>query len=219
MKVGPLQVEIHGAPARRVMPTHDEAYYFESIHALCRMLDEIPWLLAGGLAVPFTLGGFFREHDDIDIMVPCASMPAACIQFRSAGYQLFKRVIFSHNARSIVVRYPVEPGTEVRPNLNYAMLRLKDQSKYRILDKIDIHPYQIKDGILESDYRGPMLEVSDSVQSLSIKTGHKTQFKCLDLRYVARLKQARHGTKHQIDLIAIEQGVKTAASKVQQCST
>ncbi len=214
MRIGPLLLETHGARKRLAAPRHDAAYYFESLHTLCRIMDNVPWLLAGGLTVPFTLGKFFREHHDIDIMVPFTSMARVTVKFRSAGYRLFKRVIVSHNARGFVVRYPVREIAGIKPSLNCAMLKVKGHCVHQILRKIDIHPYQITDGVLLSDYRGPALAVNRSIKGCPIETGHDTQFRCLDLPYVARLKQARHGVKHEIDLIAIEQGIGSAVLKI-----
>ena len=216
MKVGPLLLEIHDAPKHIVTPHRDETFYFESVHTLCLILKDVPWLLAGGLAVPFTLGRFFREHNDIDVMVPFTSMPSACVQFRSAGYQLYKRVIASHNTRSVIIRYPVRNITKIKPNLNCSMLRIKGDGQYGILDKIDMHPFETKNGVLLSDYRGPILEVNAPLHSDPIETGLDTQFQCLALSYVARLKRVRHGVKHQIDLVAIEQGVDSAMTLMQQ---
>lgn len=218
MKVGPLLVEAHGASKHPDTLHRDEAYYFESLHALCRILNDVPWLLAGGLAVPFILGRFFREHSDIDIMIPVESMSSAYKRFRLAGYRLFRRVIVSHQGRRLVIRYPIASVTDIKSNLNCAMLKVEKRSAPLIMQKIDIHPYKIESGFLVSDYRGPTLKIEASIKSAPVHTGHETSFRCLNLSYVARLKLSRHGVKHLIDLAAIEGGVDCAKAKMRQRS-
>lgn len=70
-------------------PAEDPSLYLERLGELAAILTDVPWLLAGGLAIPLTLGGFYRRHYDVDVAFPLEAFPGVDAAMRRAGYYLW----------------------------------------------------------------------------------------------------------------------------------
>lgn len=171
------------------------------------MLDGIPWLLAGGLAIPVTLGRFYRAHSDIDVAFPLEELPRVDVALRRAGYYLTtSRPMSFFGKLRFALSVPVRadgPFVRYRPR----KLKYRDGTGARraphLLSVIEVLPYRVVDGVwttCDGRYRFPV------VRPLA---GHRTrtpaghEIACLDLHYVGEIKKRIPEPKHSIDLAVI----------------
>lgn len=81
MRLGAIELHRDRPPA-----AEDFAIYDQRIAELAAILHGTPWLLAGALAIPVTLGGFYRRHYDVDVAFPLDAFPRVERAMRAAGY-------------------------------------------------------------------------------------------------------------------------------------
>ena len=188
-------------------PAEDSSQYLPRLNELAGILKDIPWLLAGGLAIPMTLGRFYRTHYDIDIAFPLDEFPRLDSAMRRAGYylttsrpmSLFGRMRFAlsvpvradgafvrHRPRKL--KYRDATGTRPRPHL---------------LSVVEVLPYRVVDGVwttCDGRYRLPLVRPLAG-HRVSTSGGH--EIACLDLHYVAEVKKGIDQPKHTQDLAVI----------------
>lgn len=70
----------------------------EDIHLLNNFLDNLAknlagleWMVAGGLSIPLTTGKFYRNHEDLDILVKKEHLSGLVKAIQTSGYALFSR--------------------------------------------------------------------------------------------------------------------------------
>jgi len=84
VRLGSLEVGRYGPSVAE----HPSAY-MDRLAELAGMLRGLPWFLAGGLAIPVTLGRFYRRHHDVDIAFPEDTFQDVEAAMRRAGYALW----------------------------------------------------------------------------------------------------------------------------------
>ena len=188
-------------------PAEDASQYLPRLSELAGILQDIPWLLAGGLAIPMTLGRFYRKHYDIDIAFPLEEFPRLDAVMRDAGYylttsrpmSLFGRMRF---ALSIPVRAD-GPFVRHRPR----KLKYRDATGTRprphLLSVVEVLPYRVVDGVwttCDGRYRFPLVRPLAGCR-VKTKAGH--EIACLDLHYVGEIKKRIDHPKHTQDLAVI----------------
>ena len=188
-------------------PSEDPSLYPKRLGELAEMLAGIPWMLAGGLAIPMTLGRFYRRHYDIDVVFPVEEFSRVDLALRGSGYflttyrpmSIFGRMRFAlsvpirsdgffvrHRPRKL--KYRDGTGARRRPNL---------------LAVVEALPYRIADGCFAScdgRYRFPLVRPLEG-HRVETPAGHTIA--CLDLHYVGEIKKRTIAPKHTLDLAVI----------------
>lgn len=179
------------------------------------MLDGLPWALAGWLAIPVTIGRFYRPHYDVDIIFPHEAFGDVEQAMRAADFGLWTYFPFSLFGRVRgALHVPVtSSGPIVRRRTR--KLKFRDASGRRraphLLSLIEALPYRIEsDHIVTSDgrHRIPM-------QVPVIGHRHRTpsgyEIPCYHLHYVAYYKYPKTEPKHAEDLAIIESLLRATA--------
>lgn len=188
-------------------PAEDQSLYLDRLGELAEILDGIPWLLAGGLAIPVTLGRFYRRHYDVDVAFPLAEFGRVDAVMREAGYFLTTcRSMSLFGALRFAVSVPVRhdgPFVRRRPR----KLKYRDGTGARrhphLLHVVEAMPYRIEDGCFAScdgRYRYPLTRPLEGYRRHTPK-GHAIP--CLNLHYVGEIKKTIAHPKHTQDLAVI----------------
>ena len=104
----------------------------DSLDELAKMLpQEIPWTLSGGIAIPLTLGKFYRNHYDIDIAFPESSLKDIVSNIEKHNYKLASRAMMMHTYRnqklSIYKFMNVDEALSKRKsNMDLRLVKIKD---------------------------------------------------------------------------------------------
>ena len=186
---------------------HDSSRYRERLSELAAVLDGIPWLLAGGLAIPMTLGRFYRDHSDIDVAFPVEEFPRLDAAMREAGYYLStSRPMSLFGALRCALSIPVSAtGTFVRRRPR--KLKYRDHTGARpagqLLSVVEVMPYRVVDGVwttCDGRFRVPLAR---PLAGYRTKTSAGHEIACLDLHYVGEVKKRIADPKHTLDLAVI----------------
>src|SRR4030042_2799982 len=114
LKLGSHQLVLARQPLRllrRAMP-EDIVDMEEDLDSLARLLEgDFAWCLAGGMAIPASLGRFYRRHTDIDIEVEGSNLGRLVEKARAEGYGLFSRGAVARLGKTTMVFHFV-PLTE-----------------------------------------------------------------------------------------------------------
>jgi hypothetical protein len=190
-----------------VRPAEASSHYMERLGELARILAGIPWLLAGGLSIPLTLGRFYRRHYDIDVAFPLEEFPRVDDAMRRAGYYLTtNRPLSLFGALRCSLSVPVRvdgPFVRHRPR----KLKYRDATGTRghpnLLAVVEAMPYRIVDGCFAScdgRYRIPLVHPLEGHRIVT-PAGHTIA--CLGLHYVGETKKRAPDAKHTMDLAVI----------------
>ncbi|MGA8261913.1 MAG: hypothetical protein WB783_17005 [Arenicellales bacterium] len=206
--VGPVAIEtVHPKPFR-IEPESDPAPYLEALRALQRMLAPGTWALAGGLAVPITMGCFYRRHGDVDIVMPLGVFSDVVRAFRAGGYELYTSWAVTHHSRGLLLECRIKsdgPTLRLRPRRLYVR-RPARGVEGTLLGKIDLYPYRDRGSHLETCNSNRVLAKRTMRCSSLAPFSRAGQVSCLDLENVACLKTLRTGAKHQLDCVVIRDG-------------
>jgi hypothetical protein len=188
-------------------PTEDPSLYPQRLGQLAEILAGIPWMLAGGLAIPVTLGRFYRRHYDVDVVFPLSEFPRVDHAMRTAGYALttYRPMSFFGKMRfavSVPVKYD---GLFVRRRPR--KLKYRDVTGARrapnLLSVVEALPYRIEDGCFQScdgRYRFPLVR---PLEGYRVHTPQGHAIPCLNLHYVGEIKRRIDEPKHTLDLAII----------------
>lgn len=183
----------------------DPSLYMERLESLAAILDGIPWILAGGLTIPLTLGGFYRRHYDVDVSFPVEEFPRVVAAMRRAGYFLstyFPMSLFGafRCALSAPVRWN---GWVVRRRPRKLKFREVAGGVPHLLTWVDALPYRITDGrfvTCDGRFDFPLVE---PLVGHRMVTRHGHEIACLNLHYVGAIKEMIAEPKHSLDLQVI----------------
>jgi hypothetical protein len=177
------------------------------------MLQGLPWFLAGGLAIPVTLGRFYRRHHDVDIAFPVDAFPEVETAMQRAGYALwtyFPMSLFGACRAALLVRIH---ATGALARWRPRKLKFHDASGARprphLLQVIEALPYRVVDGCFATCDGRHRVPLDRPLAGCTVLTPAPIQ--CLDLHYVARLKQGRREPKDLLDLDVIRDRALPAA--------
>ena len=188
-------------------PAEDPSAYLQRLGELAGILDGIPWLLAGGLAIPMTLGRFYRAHYDIDVAFPMDELPRLDAAMQRAGYYLS-----TSRPMSLFGRMRFALSVPVRADGSFVRHRPR-KLKYRdatgahpspnLLSVVEVLPYRVVDGVwttCDGRFRVPLVRPLAG-HRVTTPTGH--EIACLDLHYVREAKKGIDHPKHTLDLAVI----------------
>lgn len=176
--------------------TVDDATLRRRISELAAILDGIPWVLGGGLAVPMTLGSFTRSHYDVDLLFDDAQFPAIERAFTKAGFALWQRFPMSVFGR-------LRGAFELRVHEHWLLPRLRrrklqfraDVGHESQLQVVDALPFRIVDGVLCTCDRRQRVPLTVPLVGHVARTAAGHEVPCLHLSYVAMLKGGRREPK------------------------
>ena len=190
-----------------VKPAEDPSRYLERLGMLAEILAGIPWLLAGGLSIPLTLGRFYRRHYDIDVAFPLEQFARVDAVMREAGYYLTTYRPFSFfGAMRMALSVPVRvDGSFVRHRPR--KLKYRDGTGARrhpnLLSVVEVMPYRVVDGCFAScdgRFRFPLVAPLEGHRVIA-PNGHAIP--CFNLHYVREAKKRTDEPKHTQDLAVI----------------
>ena len=210
--VGRVTIETVLPKTVRVEPESDPGPYMDALRALQRMLVPGTWALAGGLAVPVTMGRFYRRHGDIDIVMPLGGLADVVRAFRAGGYELYTSWAVTHHSRGLLLECRITsdgPAVRLRPRRLYVRRRVSSMDG-TLLEKIDLYPYRDRCGHLETCNTHRVLATPAMQRSSLAPFSQPGQVSCLHLNNVASLKRLRTGAKHQLDCTVIRGGLDAA---------
>jgi len=208
IRVGPVTLACLPPKEASVCAETDAAPYLNAIEHLGRMLAPDTWALAGGLVIPISVGGFYRRHTDIDIVMPLARLCDVVDAFRAGGYELYTNWSVSHHSRGILLQCRVRSDgglVKMRPRRLYVKRREPAMDE-PLLEKIDLYPYRERDRGLETCNTRRVLSRRTMQRSALAPFGRPGDVQCLHLDNVASLKSLRSGTKHRLDCMVIRDG-------------
>jgi hypothetical protein len=180
----------------------------DCIAELAAILDGLPWVLGGGLAIPFTLGEFHRVHDDVDLLFDDAAFPDIEAAFARSGYVLWQHYTMSffgalHGAWHLRVREHSLPARVRRRKLKFRY----DASRHRevpALQCVDALPFRTFGKVLHTcDGRHRIPLVAPIVGHVA-RSARGHAIPCLHLSYVAQLKGPRRDPKDLVDFARIK---------------
>lgn len=181
--------------------------YAERIGELADILDGVPWVLGGGLAIPFTRGEFHRVHTDVDLLFEERHFPAIHEAFVARGYELWQ-----HYTMSLFGAFTGAVHVRLRPDSLLARIRRR-KLKYRdatgrrgpshLLASVDALPYRIVDGQLRTCDGRHRFSLVRPVVGHRARSAAGHEIPCLDLEYVARLKGPRREARDIVDFALI----------------
>jgi hypothetical protein len=201
---------------RRREPDVGEApeVYENRLRELARILHGVPWMLGGGLAVPLTLGHFYRRHYDVDILFPWTAFPAVEAAMRCAGYDLsthFPMSLFGAFPFAVHVPYTSEGWLS---RWRTRKLKFRDASGGRfsphLLAVVEAFPFRIEgneyvscDGRHRHRLVRPLLGHQHDL-------GDGISIQCIDLHYVDKLKGPRDIPRDRVDRALIREWLQKA---------
>jgi len=185
------------------------AVYAERIGELAAILDGLPWILGGGLAIPFTRGDFHRAHTDIDLLFEDRHFPLIEAAFARHGYELWQHYAMSFFGAFSGAWHVRLHHDSFLARIRRRKLKFRDarggRQKPHLLAAIDALPFRIEDGVLQT---------CDGRHRFALKhpmVGHRAQsaagheIPCLHFEYVARLKGTRRDPKDIQDFALIRE--------------
>jgi len=210
-------VRLGSADLRQDTPPCAEAHarYWDRLHELAAVLDGVPWLLAGGLAIPVTLGRFYRDHFDIDIIFPLEAFEVVEERMRAGGFRLWTYFPYSLFGRARgALHIPVRAGGWLARR-RMRKLKFRDASGRRkpphLLSVIEALPYRIENGqyvTCDGRHRIPMAAPLRG-HRYTTPAGHHID--CYHLSYVAYYKHLKTEPKHGEDLAVIDRFLRAEA--------
>lgn len=187
----------------------DPRHYASRLAELARILHGVPWMLAGGLAVPVTLGSFYRQHFDVDIAFPLDAFPHIEHAMSQGGYYLstYFPVSLFGTARS-ALHVPVS-STGALARRRTRKLKFRDGSGRRpppnLLAVIEALPFRVVDDWFVTCDGRHRLKLDRPLVGHRMQTSDGNEVPCLDLHYVSRMKKLKSEPKHWLDLAVINE--------------
>ncbi|MBT3405231.1 hypothetical protein HN832_05030 [archaeon] len=199
-----------------VFPKKIENAYGEETDKLKRDLDElsrilgqdVEWCLTGGVAIPLTLGSFYRIHRTIDVAVDESNFGALVSKARESNYGLFSRRFMTKVSSSLKLDFyrEVLPEEVLKENLHHVkFLRLDKFGKpvnnnFR-LDSLDVFLDHTEGEELVSDcgrFRIPRFRRGATYSTLS-----GVRINVRPLEYLAQVKEKRNSDIDKHDFLIL----------------
>lgn len=208
IRIGDITIECLPPKDKLVQVDTDSRPYLRAVEHLGRMLIPGTWALAGGLVVPISVGGFYRRHMDIDIVMPLARLCDVMGSFRTHGYDLYTSWSVSHRSRGILLQCRLRSHAglaRIGPRRLYVKPMYPGNDE-PLLGKIDLYPYHERGLHLETCNGRQLLPNRITHCSLREAFDWPVRVRCLSLENVATLKASRSGAKHRLDCVVIRDG-------------
>jgi len=177
----------------------------KDLDSLARLLEgDFAWRLAGGMAIPVSLGRFYRRHLDIDIEVEGSNLGRLAAKARTEGYGLFARgAVARLGTTTMMFHFVPLTDAEVLAGRWKAirLARVRDDGsilpRVRLHDWIDLHVYWIKDGI--SVFHNGMRAPSTLLNGVEAVTKSGRTIRAVDVRQVLAFKRFHFGVMDRYD--------------------
>lgn len=191
----------------------------EERHEIDRALDLLHswldqhclWELAGGLSIGAGLGGFYRNHLDIDIQIDETELPGLVDALEFRGLVLCRRLFWIRlpGGRAAKLLRPVSCTEAARGGYRFLSLIRSDAGRghlppLRLLDSIDVCVYHLRGDTLIRHDGKIAVPISYRVSS-TYTTPDGRNIRLVDLRYMEIIKQRRHTAVDREDLMRIRQ--------------
>lgn len=179
---------------RRATPA-DAADMLDCLDHLARVLDgNFSWWLSGGLAIPTSLGEFYRRHADIDITVEGKDLPKLVERARLEGYMLFARpIVVRLGLMRRIDHYIAVTAAEVLTARwkSICLMRVREDGtiipRERLHDSPDVYVYRIKNGTLV--FHNGMRAPATSLHGVRFTTRSGRSIQVVDVRQVLEFKK------------------------------
>ncbi len=171
---------------------------------------DFEWVLTGGLAIPTTLGKFYRTHRDIDIGLNENDLEFLVKTIRENGYDLFSRRIMvklsSKYKLDVYKSVSVEEVLAERCK-HLRAVRLNNKKIVRhisLLDYFDVYLHHYEDEKLVSNDGKIKIPILDSFGRVYVTCSGK-EIRIRSLRYIEQLKRQGKDKIDKYDLEVIKQ--------------
>jgi hypothetical protein len=214
MKLGAVEFLPYRRNPKQPSPCEESSRYFEALDIVAEMLDGLPWMLAGGLSVPVTLGTFYRAHRDVDIVIPIEDFERLDTTLRGRGYALVMRFPISWRRHGLVLQiWTRASGLLVRKRCQRLSFvdRTREDGPECFVAKIDVYPFRFANGVLETCDYSHGVDATTPLVGRRVTLASGRVVPCLNLHYVDRLKAFRGGLIHRIDRAVIRHGPDAAS--------
>lgn len=164
------------------------------------------WVLSGGLAIPTTIGSFYRIHDDIDIGIHERDLGKLAETAAAKGYGLFSRIFMTKvsPSRKIDVYKSVSAEEALeKQSKKLRLVRLGENGKIarhdNLLAYFDVYTHYYEDGELVSNEEGIRVPLFNNYgRAYTTVSGKKIIVRALE--YIEQLKLAGKDEKDRHDL-------------------
>lgn len=190
------------------LPPDGTTAWLAPLDRLAAILDGHRWLVAGGLAVPLSLGRFYRPHRDIDVVVPFAGMGGVDDAMRAAGYRLTTRVSFHLGTRRITLRLPLR-GRGPLLRLRCRKLRYLPQRGVGALRPrhLDVMPFDLVDGHIAPRNMDRRVPLTEPIEGCRIVLPSGREVTVLHLHYVRALMHRPGYASRSRDLAVMDEAL------------
>lgn len=190
---------------RKAAPPH-VAEMEASLDAVALMLgDRLVWHLSGGLAIPATIGRFYRRHADIDVRVENCVLPELVKRAQGFGYLLFAHlgaIRLSHTRR--VDRYRPLTTAEALTGRWKGLRLVRSRSDgtvipiKRLQDSLDLHVYEIRKDVMTNLRNGRHVP-AELLNGATYITGSGFRIRVVDLQFVLACKKYYFSAADRLD--------------------
>lgn len=187
-------------------PPGDPARYWLALDRLAALLDGLPWLVAGGLAIPLTLGRFYRWHKDIDIVLPFDRIGDMDDAMRRGGYHLTTRLRFHLGRRRLETLLPIR-GRGLVIRLRQRKLRFvprRPRGGRLVPARIDAMPYVEREGCIQACNSRLRVPFTEPLEGHRVTLPGGRQVGCLHLHYARALMRRPDTPVHRLDRAMID---------------
>ncbi len=188
----------------------------EAIDTVAAYLGDERWHLGGGVSVALSIGDFYREHSDLDIVVQTSDLPGVYRRLVAHDYRLYSRKLMNHGRFGLAVYLPTRPGGWVMALYPHRLCFVHREAQIRnaYLSKLDLFLYDTRGTeyvALDGDFR---IEISQPVTGHVHHTRSGRRVRCLNLHYMREFIARRGGPRHLSDALAITASVESARDYV-----
>jgi len=177
-----------------------------SLDKLAEILTgDFEWTLTGGLAIPTTIGSFYRVHNDIDIGVSEKDVKKLVACAKARGYALVSRTMMVKipGNKKIDVYKEILPEEAVDKTCRHTRLvRLEPDGRIarhaQLLDYFDVYIHHYGGDMLVS--RDGRIKISSCLRGAVYTTISGRSINVRPLHYTLQLKLKRNGEKDRCDL-------------------
>jgi len=179
-------------------------------YSLDKLVDilkgNFEWVLSGGLAIPTTIGSFYRIHDDIDIGIHERDLEKLTEAAAQNEYGLFSRIFMTKisTAHKVDVYKSVSPEEALEKQCKrLRLVRLGKNGKIarhdNLLDYFDVYTHYYEDGELVSNEGGTRVPLFNNYgKTYATISGKKIMVRALE--YIEQLKLRGKDEKDKHDL-------------------
>ena len=222
MQIGPFYFVVVSRQNNQPQHVSDPSIYLDAVARLATALEGMRWMLVAGLAIPLTLGRFYREHRDLDVGIAEQDLAAAQRALRHAGYVTVTRLgMFGLGHRRKLEIY-------LRCGVGSWLLRLRPRNircfsaaeplsagDGALMKWIDLYLYREREGVLEILDRGIRVPMDQPLIGRTLEFGGRS-VQVIHLHYVDHVKSKLRCKTHRLDRSVIAHGIDKACAEFKE---